>query len=112
MGTGGVSSTRELRRGGSGPVSVGALCGGACLVDRTIASSRGPDDGSRTECGSSPGGRSGRTRRLVRVATPGRAGLVRRAWTHWGTSQHFAALRLPTHDGGTRLEGPVLGRAV
>jgi len=37
---------------------------------------------------------------------------VRRAWTHWGTSQHFAALRLPTHDGGTRLEGPVLGRAV
>ena len=32
------------------------------------------------------------------------------AWTHWGTSEHFTTLRLPTHDGGTRLEGPVLGR--
>ncbi|MBW4030034.1 MAG: DUF87 domain-containing protein [Acidobacteria bacterium] len=35
-----------------------------------------------------------------------------RAWTHWGTSQHFSALRLPAHDAGTRLEGPTLGRAV
>ena len=35
-----------------------------------------------------------------------------RAWTHWGTSQHFTALRLPTHDAGTRLVGSTLGRAV
>ena len=35
-----------------------------------------------------------------------------RAWTHWGTSQHFGALRLPAHDAGTRLEGPALGRIV
>ena len=35
-----------------------------------------------------------------------------RAWTHWGTSRHFSALRLPTHDAGTRLTGPALGRAV
>lgn len=39
------------------------------------------------------------------------AGLVSKAWTHWGTSQHVMTLRLPTHDAGTRLEGPVLGRA-
>ena len=37
---------------------------------------------------------------------------MRRAWTHWGTSQHFAALRLPTHDGGTRLEVAVIGGLV
>jgi len=36
---------------------------------------------------------------------------VTRAWTHWGTSAHFAALRLPAHDAGTRLEGPSLGRS-
>ncbi|MDE3093735.1 MAG: ATP-binding protein [Acidobacteriota bacterium] len=35
-----------------------------------------------------------------------------RAWTHWGTSRHLGALRLPTHDAGTRLTGPVLGRCV
>lgn len=35
-----------------------------------------------------------------------------RAWTHWGTSQHFTTLRLPVHDAGTRLGGPALGRAV
>lgn len=35
-----------------------------------------------------------------------------RAWTHWGTSQHFETLRLPTHDAGTHLEGAVLGRAL
>ena len=35
-----------------------------------------------------------------------------RAWTHWGTSQHFMSLRLPTHDAGTGLRGPVLGRCV
>ena len=35
-----------------------------------------------------------------------------RAWTHWGTSQHFGELRLPAHDAGTRLVGPVLGRAL
>src|ERR1700731_3672156 len=39
-------------------------------------------------------------------------GLVTRAWTHWGTSQHFMSLRLPTHDAGTGLRGPVLGRCV
>ena len=33
-----------------------------------------------------------------------------RAWTHWGTSQHLVTLRLPAHDAGTRLVGPVLGR--
>jgi type IV secretory pathway VirB4 component len=37
---------------------------------------------------------------------------VTRAWTHWGTSHDFGALRLPTHDGGTLLEGLVLGRAL
>jgi type IV secretory pathway VirB4 component len=36
---------------------------------------------------------------------------VSRAWTHWGTSHHFAALRLPVHDAGTRLAGPPLGVA-
>ncbi len=35
-----------------------------------------------------------------------------KAWTHWGTSEHVLTLRLPTHDAGTRLEGPALGRAV
>lgn len=35
-----------------------------------------------------------------------------RAWTHWGTSRHYRALRLPTHDAGTRLAGPVLGRVL
>ncbi|NNN09850.1 MAG: type IV secretion system DNA-binding domain-containing protein [Acidimicrobiaceae bacterium] len=35
-----------------------------------------------------------------------------RAWTHWGTSHDFSALRLPTHDAGTLLDGPVLGRAL
>lgn len=35
-----------------------------------------------------------------------------KAWTHWGTSQHVMTLRLPTHDAGTRLEGPPLGHAV
>ena len=33
------------------------------------------------------------------------------AWTHWGTSHHFAALRVPPHDGGTGLHGSPLGRA-
>jgi type IV secretory pathway VirB4 component len=37
---------------------------------------------------------------------------VTRAWTHWGTSHDFSALRLPTHDAGTLLEGRVLGRAL
>jgi type IV secretory pathway VirB4 component len=36
---------------------------------------------------------------------------VTRAFTHWGTSQHFATLRLPTHDAGTQLEGPMIGRS-
>lgn len=35
-----------------------------------------------------------------------------RAWTHWGTSHDFSALRLPTHDGGSLLEGRVLGRSL
>ncbi len=34
------------------------------------------------------------------------------AWTHWGTSEHFTTLCLPTHDAGTRLEGPALGHAL
>lgn len=35
-----------------------------------------------------------------------------RAWTHWGTSEHFTTVRLPTHDAGTHLNGPVLGRTL
>jgi len=35
---------------------------------------------------------------------------VRRAWTHWGTSQHFTVMGLPAHDAGTGLDGPVVGR--
>ena len=37
---------------------------------------------------------------------------MRRAWTHWGTSRDFAALRLPTHDAGPGTSGPSLGRSV
>lgn len=49
---------------------------------------------------------------MALVPGTGRSGLVTRAWTHWGTSQHFETLRLPTHDAGTRLVGDVLGRAL
>ena len=38
--------------------------------------------------------------------------MVTRAWTHWGTSQDFVALRLPTHDAGTLLHGASLGRTM
>jgi type IV secretory pathway VirB4 component len=37
---------------------------------------------------------------------------VTKAWTHWGTSRHFSALRIPTHDAGTGLAGPALGRSI
>ena len=37
--------------------------------------------------------------------------MVRRAWTHWATSQDLASLRLPAHDAGTALVGRALGRA-
>lgn len=47
---------------------------------------------------------------MVRLPIARGTRLVRRAWTHWGTSEHFLALRLPAHDAGTRLAGPPLGR--
>jgi type IV secretory pathway VirB4 component len=35
-----------------------------------------------------------------------------RPWTHWGTSDDLASLRLPAHDAGTGLAGRPLGRAL
>ena len=48
---------------------------------------------------------------VVAVEPVGRGGVVRRAWTHWGTSRDLITLRLPTHDAGTGLIGEPLGRA-